>query len=404
MKVPSAAAARCRDARMRTAPPSAWSTYTTALAAAAILGAHPSLPASATTLGGPVQYVDATPAVVAPIYSEIIGIDEPPPPSVFPGEMPVALTITGRTTQNALLRDGASAFVASALATAMLHPLDTVKCRLQSSAYTVEALCPGEGCVLGVPVPPGLVDLFRPRLRRRRPVAGSPRQRLYADVFTGLGAGVLKEAPDAAVYLAFYESLSRSLLVQPWWASHVVFALLIAGALGDAAGSVLRLPAEVLAKRLQTGTVATKQDGPGSLFADTPLDEWLDSWGAILSRDMPFGGLQVAFFEESREFFHAVSDATPDALTDVAAGVIAGALAAALTTPLDVVVTHTLTTSGEADSRGRSALSRARDLVQEQGPATLLRGIGLRTMYYGPQVGLFFGFYEFFRTLPEWGS
>lgn len=118
----------------------------------------------------------------------------------------------------------------------------------------------------------------------------------------------------------------------------------------------------------------------------------------------PSRAAQVAFFEESREFFHAVSDATPDALTDVAAGVIAGALAAALTTPLDVVVTHTLTTSGEADSRGRSALSRARDLVQEQGPATLLRGIGLRTMYYGPQVGLFFGFYEFFRTLPEWGS
>ena len=89
--------------------------------------------------------------------------------------------------------------------------------------------------------------------------------------------------------------------------------------------------------------------------------------------------------------------------TDVAAGIIAGAAAAALTTPLDVVVTHTLTTSGEAD-RGRSALSRARDLVQEQGPGTLMRGIGLRTMYYAPQVGLFFGFYEFFRTLPEWGS
>lgn len=112
---------------------------------------------------------------------------------------------------------------------------------------------------------------------------------------------------------------------------------------------------------------------------------------------------QVAFFEESREFFHAVSDATPEALTDVAAGIIAGAAAAALTTPLDVLVTHTLTTSGDADGRG-SLLSRARDLVHEQGPATLMRGIGLRTMYYAPQVGLFFGFYEFFRTLPEWGS
>ena len=75
----------------------------------------------------------------------------------------------------------------------------------------------------------------------------------------------------------------------------MIFALLIAGALGDAVGSVLRLPAEVLAKRLQTGTVAAKQDGPGALLADTPLHEWLDSWGVILSRDMPFGGLQVCW-------------------------------------------------------------------------------------------------------------
>ena len=66
-------------------------------------------------------------------------------------------------------------------------------------------------------------------------------------MYTGCLANVAKEAPDAAVYLALYESLSRSLLAQPWWASHVILALLIAGALGDAAGSVLRLPAEVLA-------------------------------------------------------------------------------------------------------------------------------------------------------------
>ena len=38
---------------------------------------------------------------------------------------------------HSLLRDGTSAFAASALATTLLHPLDTLKSRLQSDAYAV---------------------------------------------------------------------------------------------------------------------------------------------------------------------------------------------------------------------------------------------------------------------------
>ena len=77
------------------------------------------------------------------------------------------------------MRDGISAFSASALATALLHPLDTVKCRLQSGAYPVEPLCGEGGCLLGIPIPEW------PRLRRRRPRARSSatsmqRQRLFS--------------------------------------------------------------------------------------------------------------------------------------------------------------------------------------------------------------------------------
>ena len=260
-----------------------------------------------------------------------------------------------------LLRDGLAAFAASALATALLHPLDTVKCRLQSGAYTVEPLCGSGGCVLGVPMP----EL--PRLRRRRSSkpdsddsddsddsataayasssSSLPRQRLYTNVYTGFLANVAKEAPDAAVYLALYESFSQArtlarsplatrhsplatrhsplnhaprhsppysppttllatyhsplathypthhsqpypplttlptthhrthqaLLQDAWWSSHWLLAVLVAGALGDACGSVLRLPAEVVAKRLQTGASpsvrATGGTGGGLLRA-----------------------------------------------------------------------------------------------------------------------------------------
>ena len=40
---------------------------------------------------------------------------------------------------HSLLRDGTSAFAASALATTLLHPLDTLKTRIQSQRYRVGA-------------------------------------------------------------------------------------------------------------------------------------------------------------------------------------------------------------------------------------------------------------------------
>ena len=133
---------------------------------------------------------------------------------------------------------------------------------------------------------------------------------------------------------------------------------------------------------------------------EQPLADWLQAWGAILARDVPMGGLQVAFFEMCRGAMHAASLAAPDSATDVAAGALAGALAAAFTTPLDVLVTHILTTAPvNADGSRPSALCRARLLVEEQGALTLTRGLGLRTLYYAPLVGLFFGLYEYFRAV-----
>jgi len=41
------------------------------------------------------------------------------------------------------------------------------------------------------------------------------------------------------------------------------------------------------------------------------------------------------------------------------------------------------------------------DLIREQGPLTLTRGLGYRTLYYAPLVGIFFGLYEHFRKMLE---
>jgi len=213
-----------------------------------------------------------------------------------------------------------------------------------------------------------------------------------------LGANVLKEAPDAAIYLAICEQLSHTLVSNTWFASHLGFTFFVTGAIGDAAGTIVRLPAEVACKRLQTGSSTSI---PGAL-ADVSLQSWLAAWSAILLRDVPLGGLQVACYRECHDWVHELTSmlsTAPDVLSDVLAGMLAGAIAAAITTPLDVIVTHMATS--HADSKpGYGALQVGAELVREQGLMTLTRGMGLRVLYFAPLVGCFFGLYEYFRSLP----
>lgn len=77
---------------------------------------------------------------------------------------------------------------------------------------------------------------------------------------------------------------------------------------------------------------------------------------------------------------------------------LAGAVAAALTTPLDVLVTYTTTQPSPPDGSSQpSALQVGARLVAEEGPLTLTRGIGWRSLYYAYTVGAFFGLYEYLR-------
>ncbi len=274
-----------------------------------------------------------------------------------------------------------SAFAASALATTLLHPIDTIKSRLQSDSFCLSST--------------------GSTLQQCQPSAtDASRQPLLDDLYTGLPANILKEAPDAAVYLAVCESMSQSMLSQSgWWASHVTLALLISGAIGDAVGSVLRLPAEVVCKRMQTDTLAA---------GDTSAHGLAASWLAILYRDVPMGAIQIATYHAAQPYAQALLDGadavaagTPSCAADVLAGALAGTVAAALTTPLDVLVTQQTTRAPPTDGKKQAfdPIELGLELVREQGALTLTRGLGFRIMYYAPLTGCFFGLYEHIRDL-----
>ena len=64
------------------------------------------------------------------------------------------------------------------------------------------------------------------------------------------------------MYLALYQSFSQTLLLHEWWASHWLLTVIVAGALGDACGTVLRVPAEMAATSTRTRTLTLSYPYP----------------------------------------------------------------------------------------------------------------------------------------------
>lgn len=272
---------------------------------------------------------------------------------------------------------GFAAFVASALSTAVVHPLDSLKTRMQ---------------------------------------AGVEGPELTKGLYTGLWSNVLKEAPNAAIYLGVYELIKNTLMnleATSFFQDVPLMTFLVAGALGDGIGSLVRVPAELVNKRLQLGLNNNWRDAFRDAFAD-PVGRQgsLVAWQAVLLRDVPYGGLQIMFYEFGKLVLSRHADwfwgmfAQQGVFEDVMVGAAAGAVAAMLTTPADVLVTKLSglnSTAGGETGRVGVGMTVAR-ILQEEGLFGFFKGLWQRGLYYAPMIGLFFALYEFnrnFITHPE---
>lgn len=185
-----------------------------------------------------------------------------------------------------------AAYVASAISSGIMFPVDTYKTRIQSGSRGIPLAAEG--------------GIFR--------------------LWSGVQFFIL-DANDA-VYVAAYGLIKPAFLVpvDPTNAIAVFIALTLAGALGDAIGSVFRVPCEIVCKQVQTGRLTAAQ---GSVVLYETVRDSINgnsvkrgnnvgasvrrvvalSWIAVLCRDMPFAGLQIAFFDGYRSLFSFLDEA-----------------------------------------------------------------------------------------------
>jgi len=259
------------------------------------------------------------------------------------------------------------------------------------------------------------------------PESSSSRIDELLSLYQGLPGALLKEGPPSAVYLGVYEAAKTRLLATPLLGPYPLLVYLLAGALGETFGSLLRAPAEAIKARVQSGADATTADSFQSVLGSAEGRANVKrAWSASLFRDVPFGAIQLALFEGLKSFLinsPETGDFNVDTLmAEAALGAIGGGIGALLTTPPDVVTVRILTQDvgedgcyleddegdavaaeaaddAEADALfcpstpPKGFLQMAREIVETDGPQGLMTGWTARVGYWAPAISIFLSCY-----------
>lgn len=235
------------------------------------------------------------------------------------------------------------------------------------------------------------------------------------DLYRGLLPNLVKEAPSSALYLGIYE-IVRGQLNGPGGltASSPLLGYLIAGAVGELAGSVVRAPSEACKTKIQSGIAADVPEAVSQVLIDSEgRRNTLRAWISSIWRDVPMGAVQIAIFESIKAFLIQSPDFDLDVNTlqaEAAFGALGGLVGALLTTPADVVTTRILTRlEGDGSASAEieepiGALATAREIYAQEGLAGFTRGMVSRGLYWTPAIGIFLSLYCSLRqaatTLP----
>ncbi|KAK9118870.1 hypothetical protein Scep_016963 [Stephania cephalantha] len=314
--------------------------------------------------------------------------------------------------------------IAGGFGEGMMHPVDTVKTRIQSQAI-----------ISGARAPKSITQMVRT-------VWATDGLRGF---YRGITPGVTGSFATGATYFGIIESTKRWIEEShPELGGH--WAHFIAGGIGDTLGSFLYVPCEVMKQRMQVqgsrknwdsrvmkenvckksgtkmygyyagmfqaGCLILKEQGPRGLFT---------GYWSTVARDVPFAGLMVTFYEAFKDLtdygkqrwlldadFHVNSSLEGLLLGGLAGGMCLlfvfhketvrfkyAGLSAYLTTPLDVIKTR-LQVQGSV-IRYDGWLDAIWRVWRDEGAKGMFRGSVPRIIWYIPASALTFMAVEFLR-------
>jgi solute carrier family 25 S-adenosylmethionine transporter 26 len=261
----------------------------------------------------------------------------------------------------------ASAF-ASLVTKSVLHPIDTLKCRLQSHEFHS-------------------LGSFRHRWQ------GHWRLR---DWYRGLPPKLLLYPPYQAIYMTTYARV-RELTSAEASRFGPRSSIIVSALAAEGLSCCIRVPMEVIKLRLQSSKTTTSLDAVRGLRKDGVRGTFRYILPQTILHDIPYSVIQWLLYEaistRLKEHFERSDDRSPwyRALRFFAAGGVAGMITSFVTTPLDVVKTRAIVHS---DGSFKAIWSTFRGMVMNERPRVFFRGAQPRIVWVGSNMALYFYVFE----------
>ncbi|KAM7278723.1 hypothetical protein ACFE04_005857 [Oxalis oulophora] len=294
--------------------------------------------------------------------------------------------------------------IAGAFGEGMVHPMDTIKTRVQSQAI-----------LTSTQTQKGLLQMISTVWVRDG----------FKGFYRGVAPGITGSLATGATYFGFIESTKTWIEEShPHLGGH--WAHFIAGGVGDTLGSFVYVPCEVIKQRMQVqGTSASWNTGNqmygyytgmfqagNSIFREQGIKGLYAGYGSTLARDVPFAGLMVCekklLYRLKVMFYESLKDASEygkkkwnlthqisNSVEGLVLGGLAGGLSAYLTTPLDVIKTRMQVQGSTV--RYKSWFDAIHKIWRTEGAKGMFRGSVPRVTWYIPASALTFMAVEFLR-------
>lgn len=217
----------------------------------------------------------------------------------------------------------------------------------------------------------------------------------FRGVYRGILSAALGSAPGAAAFFSTYESM-KGVFKTMNSGQEAPLHHACASSCGEVAACMVRVPTAVVTQNMQVGRYASLTEALSATYKSGGLGAFYNGYGTTVAREIPFAFIQFPIYEAFKSQWVAWQGRETNPVQGAACGSVAGAIAGAITTPLDVAKTRIMlekTEEGVAKKYGGTYQTLS-VIAKEEGPAALFKGISTRVTWITIGGFIFFGAYE----------
>ncbi|CAL5407244.1 unnamed protein product [Camellia sinensis] len=268
---------------------------------------------------------------------------------------------------NSVLKSALAGGLSCALSCALMHPVDTVKTRVQASTLNF------------------------PEILSKLPQIG------LQGVYKGSIPAILGQFSSHGLRTGICEA-SKLVLINVAPNLPDIQVQSVASFSSTVLGTAVRIPCEVLKQRLQAGIFDNVGEAIVGTWNQDGLKGFFRGTGATLFREVPFYVAGMGLYAESKKVAQRLLGRDLEPWETIVVGALSGGLTAVSTTPFDVIKTRMMTAPG---GRRLSMSMVTIFILRREGPLGFFKGAVPRFFWVAPLGAMNFAGYELARKAME---